>query len=361
MKLIHATIALPLLALLGCGGEPGELPESAEEVRVAVSSPVATSAFVTAPGTVVSTEKAELATRVSGAIRRIPVDIGARVSRGEALVELDTDDIEARIASARANARLAQQYHQRIAGLARDGAATEQELDEAEARLQMAEAGLRDALAQREYVVLRAPFAGVITARMADPGDLAKPGVPVIEMIGGTQLKVEADLPAELAGRLSVGDAIHVYNPKTGERHPALITRVVPAVETSSRRFRTEARFALDSGMQPNLPPGTFVRVELDEPSATTRWLPGDAVVSRGQLKGVFTVEEDRLRLRWIRTGQSVGESVEVLAGPGTSALVVRNPGPQLVDGQRVTNVERVDWAPQSLQGRTAMRKEEGR
>lgn len=360
MKWINTVMVVPLFAV-ACGGEPGELPEAGEAMRVTVSTPVATSAVVTAPATVASTERAELATRISGTIRRIPVDIGSEVSRGDPLVELDGDEMEARIASAKANARLARQYHARISGLATDGAATEQELDEAEARLEITLAAQRDAEAQREYVVLRAPFAGVVTARMADPGDLAKPGVPVVELIATAGLKIEADLPAEMAGRLAEGDAISIHDPRTGQRHAAAVSRVVPAVETSSRRFRMEARFAEAAATRPDIPPGTFVRVELDQPTATTRWVPSDAVISRGQLTGVFTVEEDRLRLRWIRTGQRLGESVEMLAGPGVSALIVRHPDPRLRDGLLVAGVERIDWTPAGFKGRVATEKEEGR
>jgi RND family efflux transporter MFP subunit len=352
---------LSLFTVVGCGGEPGALPERTEPAEVSVSSPVATSAFVTVPGTVVSAQRAELATRASGTIRRIPVDIGTRVARGEALVELNTDDIEARVTGAQASARLARQYHDRIAALVQDGAATEQELDEARARLEMAEAGLREARAQREYVVLRAPFAGVVSARWADPGDLAKPGVPVLELIGSSALKIEADLPADMAGRLSEGHGVSVYLPGSGQRFPARVTRVVPAVETKSRRFKMEARFETDSAAQPSIPPGTFARIELDQPTATTRWIPDDALVVQGQLKGVFSVEDDRLRLRWIRTGQRLGETVEMLAGPGSDALIVRRPAPGLRDGQAVSAVERIEWSPQALEGRTAMRKEEGR
>lgn len=354
-------MGLAVAAMVGCGGEPGALPEGGEPVAVTVSRPVATSAFVTVPGTVVSAERAQLATRTSGTIRRIAVDIGSRVARGDRLVELDTDDIEARIAGAEANATLASKYRQRIFALAADGAATQQELDEAEARLQMAEAALRETRAQREYVVLRAPFAGVITARLADPGDLAKPGVPVLELIGSSALKIEADLPGDMAGQLGEGSPVAVYEPGSGQRHAARITRVVPAVEVRSRRFKVEARFETDTARQPSIRPGTFVRLELDQPTAITRWIPEDALVSRGQLKGVFTVEDDRLRLRWIRVGQRLPETVEMLAGPGAGALVVRDPGPELSDGHPVSRVERREWRPKLLEGRSAVEKEEDR
>jgi RND family efflux transporter MFP subunit len=287
-----------------------------------------------------------MATRMSGTIRQVLVDIGARVSAGAALVTLDTKEIDARIESAEATAQLARQWHDRIASLAADGAATAQELDDAVARLDVAEAGLRDARAQRDYVVLRAPFSGVITARRADPGDLAAPGAPILEMIGEGGLEIEADLPAELAGRLSVGDVIAVHRSETAERYAARITRVVPAVERTSRRFRIEAHFEAGPSELPDIAPGSFVRIELDEPTSTTRWIPADAVISRGQLNGVYIVDGEQLRLRWVRLGQRIDDTVELLAGPPSSALLVRHPAASMVDGQPVAEVRRDDWLP---------------
>ncbi len=347
-------IALLTIGAAACGGEPGELPASSEPVAVSASTSASGTAVTTAPASVVATRQAQLATRIAGTIRSVAVDIGADVTEGQALVRLDKRDVDARIASAEASAQLARQWHQRITALAEDGAATAQELDDASARLEMADAALRDARAQLAYVVLRAPFSGVITARHADPGNLTVPGMPVLEMIGSGDLKIEADLPGELAGRVAVGDLIGVYQPESGARYSARISRAAPALERSSRRFRIEARFESETRALQGMPPGTFVRIELDEPASTTRWIPTDVVVSRGQLRGVFVVEHEELRLRWVRLGEQVGEAIELLAGPGPDRLMVRNPAPSLVDGQPVADVRKVDWHPPFATPQTA-------
>lgn len=345
MKVIReAFVLVSVAAAAGCGGEPGVLPVSTAPIDVTVSRAVLTSGIATAPGTIAATKKAELATRISGTITRVAVDIGSRVSIGDTLVTLDTAETSARIASAEAAADLARQWHDRIAALARDGAASAQELDDARARLDMAEAALRDVRAQRNYVFLRAPFSGVITARSADPGDLARPGVPLLELLGTGSLKIEADLPGELATRLSAGDRIWVVVPETGERHRARITRLAPAVERETRRSRVEARF--EAGAEPRIDPGTFVRLELDQPASVTRWIPADAVVRRGQLYGVFVVDGDVLRLRWVRLGKRLSGTVELLAGPAADALLVRNPAAAWTDGQALGRVQQVHWRP---------------
>jgi hypothetical protein len=82
--------------------------------------------------------------------------------------------------------------------------------------------------------------------------------------------------------------------------------------------------------------PGSFVRVELSGQGGIATWIPADAVVRRGQLAGVFVLQEDVVRLRWIRLGLQRSAAVEVLAGLDGDARVVRSPAPHLTDGARV-------------------------
>jgi RND family efflux transporter MFP subunit len=269
------------------------------------------------------------------------------VVAGQTLVELDGGDVRARVESARARAELARRSFRRIENLHEEGAASAQELDEARAMLDQAEAGLRDARSQLEYVEVRAPFGGVVTARMVDPGDLAAPGRPLLRVVGGGAREVEADLPAEWSGRLAAGDPVQVRVGGDEAVLPARITRVSTALEPGSRRFRVEAVFegGVPSGV--DLTPGSYARLEVERPggSGTGRWIPADAVIRRGQLTGVFAVEDAVLRLRWLRVGRTRGEAVEVLAGPPGTLEVVRRPGPTLADGQVVTGTEREAWA----------------
>jgi RND family efflux transporter MFP subunit len=334
------------VAWAGCDrGEPGRVspPEGAADVVTAPATlGPATASY---PATVVSTDKAQLATRTSGTVRRVPVDVGSVVRAGDTLVVLDGGDVEARIRSAQAAASRASRYYDRIASLEKDGAATGQELDDARAGMTMAEAGLQEARAQRGYVVLRAPFAGVVAARDVDPGDLAMPGRPVLRLVRPGSLKVVADLPGEVRGDLSRGTAVTFVDPSTGRSVAGHVTRVSPALEPASRRVRVEAR--PDAGVGESLPaPGSFVRLALTRPGRSTLWVPDDAIVRRGQLEGAFVVEGDTLRLRWLRTGETRVGAVEVLAGLEAGTPVVRRPAPTLEDGQPVGRRSAEPWTP---------------
>lgn len=326
-------------AACSIGEEPGALPRADEAVRVSVSPILGLPASGSHPATVVATRRAEVATRTSGRIRRIAVDVGSRVAAGDVLVSLDDGDVQAGIEGAESAARLARETHARIEALAADGAASDQELDEARSRLESARAELRRARNQAEYTSLVAPFDAVVTERRADAGDLAAPGRPIVTLVGVEGRKVAADLPASLGSEVAEGDTVRVVVPATGREISVPVSRVVPVVSSSARRFRVEMELPPDAG----LVPGAFVRVALEDGGETTRWIPADALVHRGQLAAVYTVEDERLRLRWVRPGARRPGAVELLAGP--EGPVVREPDPTFYDGQAVEAVEKRGWA----------------
>jgi RND family efflux transporter MFP subunit len=331
----------------GCGSsEPGRIEAPAGPAAVVVSPLETASATLSFPAEVVAEEHVELATRASGIVRRVTVDVGSRVRAGQLLVALESGDVGAGIAGARAGATQARRYFDRIVALEADGAATPQELDVARAGLAMAQAEVQRAEAQFAYVNLSAPFAGVVTERRVDPGDLVVPGQPALTLVSTGGLVVRADLPGERASQVGAGDPVTIVLPD-GSRLPAEVTRVVPALEGASRRFRVEV--ALDSPPAAvGLVPGMFARLEIEGGGLETSWMPADAVVRRGQLTGVFVVESDTLRLRWVRLGESRADAVEVLAGPAGDVRLVRRPAPQLVDGQPARVESSQEWEPET-------------
>ncbi len=327
---------LTLAGLQACGGAP-ETVEPVERAPVAVTVTDAWNADAdrTFAARIEASRQADVATRTSGTLRSMPVDVGDRVRAGQVVAVVDGEDVSARIQGAEAQVALAEQTHGRVSRLAAQGAASQQELDQAVATLEAARAGLAEARAQAGYVEVTAPFAGVVSARMADPGDLAVPGRPVLRIQGAGATLVVADLPADAQGLVAPGTAVSVQG--EGRAAGASVTRVVPALDPVSRRFRVEARIEGEAPWSP----GEVVRLVLAGAGGGSRWVPEDAVVRRGQLAGVFAVESDTLRLRWLRLGRRVDDAVEILAGPEGTLTVVRRPDADLVDGQPVSGTTR--------------------
>lgn len=312
-------------------------------VDVTVSEVKAASSAETHVGALEPDFVASVSTRISGVVEAVLVHEGQAVRAGEPLVRLDASSIEAGVDAAQAQVELAERSFDRVEALARDGAASQQELDEVSARLQVARAQLSGALAQRTYVVLSAPFDGVIKARHADPGMLALPGQSLLVVQSREASTVRLELPGELWEHSAVGRTMRVSDAKSGWATEARVTRRAPGIGDASRRFRVELSVASVEG---GPLPGTLVDVIMDGTGGETLWVPADAVFERGQLSGVFAVIADTLRLRWIRTGVRDGDRVEMLAGLPVGDLVVRAPASDLRDGVPVGTVSVAAWDP---------------
>ena len=321
--------------------EPGEVETLENAGTVGVSAAAHSEGASQIPARVVARETANLATRTSGTIESVLVGIGSPVRKGQVLVRLEASGVESAVARAEAQAVVARRTYDRLSNLERDGAATRQELDQAEAALRTAEAMRDEAHAAREYVTLRAPFDGTVSARLADPGDLALPGQPVVVISGASGVKLEADLPAAMAETMADGERVTVVEPQSGRRWPATVRRVVSVIDLASHRFRVEAMFDSSEDLPVT---GSYVRLEIAGRGEASVWVPSDAIVRRGQLSGVYVVADGAVRLRWIRTGRRTDDAVEVLAGLARGTLVVRHPEPGLVDGAAVDGTNEVEW-----------------
>jgi RND family efflux transporter MFP subunit len=341
-RIFFAASVTGTLLLTSCGGEePGALPRSSDPISVRVSPLAEAAASLRFPALVEADQQAELATRMSGTIRTVRVDVGDRVRAGDVLASLDETDLQARLAQIRAAEALAETSHQRLANLVEERAASQHELDQATAALDAVRAQREEVEAQRSYATLRAPFNGVITQRLADPGDLAVPGRPILTLTGSGTVRFVADLPAQRAGRVRPGDPVTVVVDGVADPVPAEVRRVVEAVGPRARTFRVEATA---TGSLQDILPGTYARLQFNEGPAATRWIPSDAIVQRGQLTGVYTVEDGFLRLRWIRIGVERDGAVEFLSGPLGLEQVVRRPAPEFRDGLPVSDVQIEAW-----------------
>jgi len=378
-----------VLAMSGaaCGGS--QAPAISGNADAPLSVP-ATAASVTslperleAGGSVAAEVSATLTSRMVATVTRVRARAGDRVRAGDVLVVLDDRDVAARTREAQASVSAAQQglavatseqaavaaeqklaaaSHARIASLHARRSATTQELDEADARLSSATAQVEGAKARVEqasfhltaaraatdaaataqsFSLVTAPFDGLVTERLTDPGNLASPGTPLLRLdsVGVAHVEVRVDEAREQYTR--VGDRVEVlFEERAGA--PAA-PRSVEGVVTEVARVATDERaftvkVSLPSGYaRPN---GTFARVRFRGPTRQVLLIPVTAVRRQGQLVTVFVVEEGIARLRLLRTGYEGAEGVEVLAGLDSGEVIVTRPPPGLVDGRRVVAQE---------------------
>ncbi len=365
MRRTDRIVAAGVLILLGLGFWVSQRPHArriapsgseAPPVRVATARAAHRSipVVVDAIGTVRSRHQTQLSSRVLGDILEIRCVPGDEVARGDVLVLLDDRDLVARAAQAEAHLRAREQARaeaeveaQRARGLLPSGAGTQQQVDTATFRLATAAAELEAAAKvlevariERGYASIRAPFSGTVFERLAEPGDLAMPGRPILGVYDPRLLRLEAVVEEGHLWRLKVGDALEVRVEAAERIIQGSVSEVVPAVDPASRTGLVK----IDLPRDPDLRPGMFGRARIVLAQRSAVVIPRDAVVTRGQLELVFVVvpESARAEMRLVRLGEPIPDGagapvdIEVLSGLEAGERVVRAGDASLRDGARV-------------------------
>lgn len=330
-----------LTALAGCGGEKAGAPSPAAQapapraVRTAAVEQAGTGT-ITVPAIVAARQSATLAARIPAAVRELTRREGERVAAGTVVVRLEDGALRAGVAAAEAQARTAEADLARMQGLAKVGAATTREVEEASARAAAMRAGLTGARENLSYAVLRSPFNGVLAARRAEVGDVVSPGQPLVEIEGSGGLELRATLSAEESLGLRPGAEVEARVDGISETLRVRVAALSPAGDPATHRFELRADLPAVEGLRS----GLFARLLLPHPSRQEVMLtvPAAAVFQRGGLTGVFVAaEKGRVaRLRWISVGAPAGDRIEVRAGLEAGELVVLDPG-NLIDGAPLT------------------------
>jgi multidrug resistance efflux pump len=326
-----------------------------------------------AGGLVVAAASASVTSRILAPVLEVRVQAGDRVRAGQVLVVLDDRDLaaharqaEAAVSAAEqglsaaqadqegaaADQKLAAAWHARVATLHGRNSATAQELDEAVARLAGATArieSVRARIAQASsnvaaaraaseaattttsFAVIRAPFDGLVTETLVDPGNLASPGTPLLRLDSSGPLRVEARVDEARMAHVRAGDRVEVLVDSMAV--DGTVTEIARAVDADRRTFTVKA--SLPPGLAART--GTFARVRFRGATRQALVVPADSVRRQGQVATVFVVQDDVARLRLLQTGNEDVEGVEILAGLEAGEVVVRTPPAALMDGQRVT------------------------
>ncbi len=331
--LFVATIAL---ALAACHSrkEPGAtetLPSVA--VRTAVVESEVRPSIEEVVGTVRSKQRAVIEAKVSGRILQYLAVPGQMVKSGDLLVEVDALEILARRDRATAMLDEAVKDMARYEKLISSNAISRQDYDAAASRQAVARAALSEAETMLGYARVTAPFDGVITRKLADVGDLAMPGKPLIEMEAPGFLRFEADVPESLIGDLKLGAKLPVRigaNPATIE---GTVVEIAPIADPASRTFLVKLDLPATEGLRS----GQFGRVLVPVGETRSIYVPRSALVVRGQMETVFVVDNQKARLRIVRTGKKSDGEVELISGIDPGDRVVVEGTENLSDGQPVT------------------------
>ena len=324
-------------------------------VTVAVTKPSKVSAAesVSLPGNIQPFTDAAIFARTTGYLKARHADIGSRVKAGQHLAEIDTPDIDqqllqaqADLASAKANAKLAQTTAARYEDLIKTDSVSRQDLDNAsgnyeakQAAVLSADANVKRLLALQKFRIIYAPFDGVITARNTDIGALIGSGSAAKELFhiaSVDRLRIYVSVPQMYTAAIHTGleADIQIQN-LPGRTFKGRLTRTAQSIDADSRTLLVE--IDVDNPRREILP-GSFAQVMLKLPTDAMAFrLPVNTLIFRSEGLRVAVVKNGTVALVPITIGRDFGSTVEVVAGlTGTESIVV-NPPDSLADKQSVT------------------------
>lgn len=282
-------------------------------------------------GTVRAKLRAAVEAKSAGRIEALLVVPAQLVKQGQTIASLDAREIKARLDSAQAVRDQATRDLERISKLVKDGASTASELDAVQARQRVSVAAVSEAETMLGHARIVAPFDGVITRKLADVGDLATPGRPLVEIEDPAHLRFEADVPEALRDRLELGVKLPIRISSLKDSVEGAVSEIAPAAEAVSRTYLVKLDLPVIAGLRA----GQFGRVSVPTGEAAVPHVPMGSVVQRGQLEYVYVVDAGKAHLRLIRTGKRFGGDVEVVSGINAGEHVVADPS-KVQDGQPV-------------------------
>ncbi len=357
----RGSLVLPfILGLLvsACGGD-APTPPADERDPVAVET--ATAATTTAAqdgrytGTIQGTRRVPLSTKMMGTITRLSVEEGDRVQKGETLIRIRSQNVEAqraqvqaRLREARAARDNAETQFERIQALREKDSATEQEFDNAQTAYERAQAqveALESRLAETEdmltYATLEAPIDGHVVEKQSEQGALAAPGRPLLTVETLDALKAMVQVPEEDVNQFAVGDSATVtIGAAANVEKQGVVTQVNPSGNAVSRQFTVQVRLPRtapdDREAATALKSGMYAEVHHQTGTRSTLTVPQAALIERGQLTGLYAVRDGHALLRWVRTGSRHGNRVEVLSGLRPGETYVTDATPRIANGQPI-------------------------
>lgn len=343
------------LGLAACGGEDGESQPQVNAGKEVVGQWITVDASevddtALFPGTVIASDQSPIASRMMGYVREINVREGESVEQGQVLLTIDQSDVnsqirqaEAALAKARSGLSNARSNYERFKRLYEQQAVPKQQFEQmrtafevAQGDFQAAEAAVDQARSQVDYTQIQAPFDGMIVQRMADPGQLATPGRPLLMLMGSGDREIQVEVDDQAYARLAEGDQITI-DYRRADGSPAsfqgTVLSLVSAADPITRTHTVKISVPTDIA----LTPGNFVTasVVLDQKPAVI--LPKSALHDRAGIEGVFVLDnEDRAHFRVVRLGQSRGDDVVVLAGIEDGERVVTQSAGHIANGVTV-------------------------
>ena len=354
------------LILSGCGDnipphENNDKGPIVEGVTVKKVMPVEVTEYYTTSGSIRSKNTAAVASRIMGEVKDIKVIAGDSVRKGDVLLLIRSPDMEARVNAAREAIReadkglnmgkenlvLMEKTFERFKKLHEEKAVTEQEFDEVTSKRQIAmldyemrqkrlgrtKSALSEAEAFRDYSIITSPINGIVAEKNVEKGSMTAPGMPLF-IIEEPVYRVEVFVDEGMISFLKPGMPVEILIDALDIKSTGKIGEIVHQVDPTSRTIKV--KIDMDNSIK-SLHGGFYATVRFPVDIYSKLLINKDAVVTRGELRGVYAVNEDGLiSLRLVKTGKKNDGMVEILSGLDKGDQIIVYGVEKAVDGGRV-------------------------
>jgi RND family efflux transporter MFP subunit len=336
----------------------------------------AQAAVLNASGYVTPRRRATVSAKVTGKIRDVFIDEGMRVDAGQVLARLDDVDAVAALRATEAdksvavasledlrvqlaNARRVFERNKDLRGRnlvsqeSLDNAETavasyEAQIDLAGERINAAEQSVGIARQNVDNCVVRAPFAGIVVSKDAQPGEMVSPisagggytRTGIATIVDMASLEVEVDVNESYIARVVPAQRVEaVLDAYPDWRIPAKVRTVIPTADREKATVKVRISFdTLDPRILPDMGVKvSFLQGAADTAAAASVLVPREAVRSEGDRRYAFVVKDGRVERRAVSTGRERGSDIEIVAGLRRGEEVVARSGRELKDGARVS------------------------
>lgn len=369
---LHTLVAILLTILFAGCGDTKDSGHSTSQTSV--RAPVTTAEEVVLPmyheaaGTIQAKNAGTISAKLMGTVQAVHVKEGDQVKAGDLLISIDDRQVAAQLAQAKAavseaiqgvsaadsgkiaaqaGADLADATFERYRSLLADSSVSQQEYDEVANRQQQAQSALKQAqhmataarsrVRQAESILaaatvadkdasVRAPFDGIVSAKLIEAGDLATPGKPLITLESETGFEMAVDLPETLFGSVDVGGPVTIRIPALNDLALAgQVSAMSPTANAQSRSFLVKITLPENALVHA----GMFARAEIPTGEERLLLIPQSAVLYQGHLTGIFILDDrETARFRLVRTGRNINDAVEIISGLKSGTRFVAHPPP---------------------------------
>lgn len=266
-----------------------------------------------------------------GTVDRINFDSGKAVRQGDVLVELDTKQERAQLASLEAQRDLAKINFGRMQQLVNEGVISRAEYDQAVAQQRATEANVAEVRATIARKTIRAPFSGILGIRKVNLGQYLAGGNPIVPLQSLNPIYVNFGVPQQAVGQIKVGRTLRITSDEfPGKVFTGRVTALDSVVDSATRNIQVQATLSNPDG---KLRPGSFVQVEVAVgapqdvvalPASAINYAPyGDSVFVITDMKDQKGESYRGVRQQFVKLGGSRGDQIAVTSGV--------NPGDEVV------------------------------